>query len=95
MEKGEIESVEMSSDVIVLGRSNSKAEMNTVEYQTEQRRGATGKPVRSAMQKNREKGGEIEEEIEEDLTVQETKGDEEEQQKKAVTLKTEKTKEKK
>jgi hypothetical protein len=32
MEKGEIDSVEMSSDVIVLGRSNSKAEMATVEY---------------------------------------------------------------
>jgi uncharacterized protein (UPF0335 family) len=59
MEKGEIEKVEMSSDVIVLGRSSSKPDISNAQIELPQNIQAT-KPVRSAMQKTRQRPNEIE-----------------------------------
>lgn len=65
MEKGEIEKVEMSSDVIILGRSNSKPDILQLQMELPQNIQMT-KPVKSAMQKTRQRPNNIEEEIEED-----------------------------
>jgi hypothetical protein len=57
MEKGEIESVEMSNDVILLGRSNSKPDIMHIDLLPQNIQ--ITKPVRSALQKTRPKQDEI------------------------------------